>query len=98
MDRMPGTDDGVRWTVVFSGMVQGVGFRYTARSVARQFAVTGYVRNLPDGRVELVAEGIAAELERFVAAVEEAMAGYVRDRQQTQSPGTGEFDGFSIRF
>ena len=41
----------------FSGHVQGVGFRYTTRSVASRFAVTGYVRNLPDGRVELVAEG-----------------------------------------
>ena len=95
---MAGTDEPVRWTVLFSGMVQGVGFRYTARSVARQFAVTGYVRNLPDGGVELVAEGRSAELGRFVSAVQEAMAGCVRDRQQVSSPSTGEFDGFSIRF
>ena len=95
---MPGADDRVRWTILFSGVVQGVGFRYTVERVARQFAVAGYVRNLPDGRVELVAEGTPAELQRFIAAVEEGMGGYIRDRQHTESPGTGEFHEFSIRF
>ena len=95
---MPGADDRVRWTILFSGMVQGVGFRYTVERVAGQFAVDGYVRNRLDGRVELVAEGAPAELRRFVDAVEEAMGGYIRDRQQSESPGTGEFHRFSIRF
>ena len=47
----------VRRRVYFSGRVQGVGFRFTCQSLARGFEVAGYVRNLPDGRVELVAEG-----------------------------------------
>ncbi len=95
---MPGVHERVRWTILFSGIVQGVGFRYTVERVARRSAVAGYVRNLPDGRVELVAEAPRSELQRFVAAVEEAMAGYIRDAQRNESPGTAEFDGFSIRF
>src|SRR5471030_2081507 len=50
-----------RMKVFYSGRVQGVGFRYTARTVAAGFEITGYVRNLPDGRVELVAEGDDSE-------------------------------------
>ena len=48
-----------RLTVFYSGQVQGVGFRYTAKTVATGFEITGTIRNLPDGRVELVAEGAA---------------------------------------
>jgi acylphosphatase len=51
--------------IFYSGCVQGVGFRYTAKTVATGFEVTGIVRNLPDGRVELIAEGARGELEAF---------------------------------
>ena len=54
-----------RMQIFYSGSVQGVGFRYSVRSVATGFEVTGVVKNLPDGRVELVAEGAKAELEAF---------------------------------
>jgi acylphosphatase len=54
-----------RMTVFFSGHVQGVGFRYTAKTVAAGFEITGTIRNLPDGRVELVAEGTREELDAF---------------------------------
>lgn len=87
-----------RLTVLFSGNVQGVGFRYTARSVARGFDVAGYVRNLSDGRVELVAEGTAPELDRFVEAVQQEMSGYISESRVTRAPGTGEFHGFSVRY
>ena len=60
--------DRVCWTVQFSGMVQGVGFRYQTERVAQAFDVTGYVRNTPDGRVEVVAEGQPGEVQRFLAA------------------------------
>ena len=95
---MSGSDERVRWTILFAGTVQGVGFRYTTERVARSFSVAGVVRNLPDGRVEVVAEGARGELKRFVEAVEEAMTGYVRERQQTESPGTGQYRGFSVGF
>jgi len=87
-----------RQKVYFSGRVQGVGFRYTVERVARRFEVTGFVRNLPDGRVELVAEGLPAELARFAAAIAEAMAGHLDRAETSQPPATGEFTGFSIRY
>jgi acylphosphatase len=87
----------IRWTVVFSGHVQGVGFRYTTRNVARGFAVTGYVRNTRDERVELVAEGAAEELKRFVQGVQDEMGGNVQDQRVITGPATGEFAGFEVR-
>jgi acylphosphatase len=63
--------------VVFTGTVQGVGFRYTTMGIAQGFAVTGFVRNLPDGRVELIAEGADDEVERFLDAIRRRMAGYI---------------------
>jgi acylphosphatase len=69
--------DRERREVYFEGEVQGVGFRYTAQRVAAKFAVTGYVRNLPDGRVLLVAEGHPSEVDRFLAAVGNFVRRYV---------------------
>jgi acylphosphatase len=87
----------VRRTSIFSGHVQGVGFRYTARDVSRDFAVTGYVRNLPDGRVELVAEGDAADIDAFLARLAERMDGFINRRLDDDSPATGEFRDFGVR-
>ena len=83
--------------ILYSGHVQGVGFRYTARSVATGFEVAGVVRNLPDGRVELIAEGAPAELESFRAAVHDAgLAGFIRDEQVMWADAKNEFRGFEI--
>jgi acylphosphatase len=65
--------------VHYSGRVQGVGFRFTTHRLSRGFDVAGFVRNLPDGRVELVAEGGPAEVDAFLQAVWDAMAHYIRD-------------------
>jgi acylphosphatase len=86
-----------RKTVYYSGHVQGVGFRYTVRTIARRFDVTGFVRNLSDGRVELVAEGSAAELESFLRLVRSEMGHHIRDEKLDTQPGNREFDGFEIR-
>jgi acylphosphatase len=94
---MADASDRVCWTVWFSGSVQGVGFRYRTERIARAFEVGGYVRNLPDGRVELLAEGLQSEVERFLAAIEEAMAGFVRSRQRQEGPATGYYGEFGIR-
>ena len=67
-----------RRRVHFSGRVQGVGFRYTCQSLARDFEVAGYVRNLPDGRVELVAEGDRQEIDNFLTAIHREMAAYIQ--------------------
>ncbi len=87
-----------RWDVHFQGNVQGVGFRYTTRSVASRFAVEGYVKNLPDGRVRLVAEGEPDELGRFIEAIEAALGRYVVRTTRNEGAATGEFEGFAIRF
>ena len=85
-----------RRTVYFSGHVQGVGFRYTTQSIAREFQVTGFVRNLPDGRVEMVVEGNASELDQFVCRIGDVMQRNIRDAKTSESPATGEFRNFVI--
>ena len=86
-----------RMTVIYSGRVQGVGFRYTAKTVATGYEVTGTIRNLPDGRVELAAEGSRAELDAFRAALPDAgLASFIRDEQVTWAAAKNEFCGFEI--
>jgi acylphosphatase len=87
-----------RRVVHYRGMVQGVGFRYTTRRLAAGFRVTGFVQNLPDGRVRVVAEGTAAELDRFLAAIAERLGHYVDDVTISEEPAEGVFGGFDIRF
>ncbi|MFN3407943.1 MAG: acylphosphatase [Limisphaerales bacterium] len=83
--------------IFYAGRVQGVGFRYTAKTVAMGFEVTGTVRNLPDGRVELVAEGDRAELEAFAAAIRDSgLGGFIREETVHWQPATGGFRGFEI--
>ena len=86
-----------RREVVFSGHVQGVGFRYTTQDIAKQFNVRGYVRNLSDGRVELIVEGTRDEIARFLAAIHEHMGTFIRDVKSDSTPARGEFTDFSIR-
>jgi|HubBroStandDraft_1064217.scaffolds.fasta_scaffold115969_2 acylphosphatase len=81
----------------FHGRVQGVGFRYTAQNIAMRHNVTGYVRNLPDGRVELVVEGPDEETNQVVGDLQEKMSCYIRQIDKAQHPATGEFDRFFIR-
>jgi acylphosphatase len=83
--------------VFYSGRVQGVGFRYTTRGIAERYAVSGFVRNLVDGRVELVAEGAPAELDRFLGEVNNELGRYIGHAASTTDPSTGEFAGFTIR-
>jgi acylphosphatase len=83
--------------VHFAGRVQGVGFRYQALQVAREYTVTGYVQNLPDGRVRLEAEGDETEVGDFVAAVEERMTGYIRKTERSAGKRAAQFREFAIR-
>jgi len=86
-----------RKTCYFSGHVQGVGFRYTVKNVALRHDVRGFVRNLPDGRVELVMEGPDTEMDELVNEVCDRMSGYVKNVDQNIFPATNEFSQFSIR-
>lgn len=86
-----------RLQVFYSGRVQGVGFRFETRRVATGFEVTGMVRNLPDGRVELVAEGQRDELEAFQSAIRESGVGsFIRLEEASWKPAEGCFRGFAI--
>ena len=68
----------------YSGRVQGVGFRYTAREVACGYEVTGFVRNLPDGRVEMAAEGEEEEVKAFLDAIKASQLGsHIRGRMSS---------------
>jgi len=88
-----------RLEVLFSGTVQGVGFRYATERIAAHFKITGYVRNLPSGKVEVIAEGPETELKDFLAAVRESeMTRYIREARHAWSPPTGEFKFFGIRY
>lgn len=86
-----------RMHIFYSGNVQGVGFRYTVKTVATGFDLTGTVRNLPDGRVELIAEGAKDELEAFREAIRESGLGHFIQKEEV---GWGDaqqkFRGFEI--
>jgi len=84
-------------TVFFTGHVQGVGFRYTARQVAQEFEVTGFVTNLADGRVQLEVEGGVGEVNAFLAAIEDRMHGLIRKTERTAAMRPPQFAGFSIK-
>ena len=90
--------DQQRRTAVFSGNVQGVGFRYTATRLAQQYELTGYVRNRPDGAVEVVAEGAAAEIDSFLEELSNQMAGYVRSVKQQTAEALGDLHSFTVRY
>jgi len=86
-----------RRTVLFTGHVQGVGFRYTARRLASHHPVSGYVRNLATGQVELVVEAEPEAIDRFVSDVRRSMGDSITKVQSSTGPAQGEFQGFEIR-
>ncbi len=84
-----------RVTVFYSGRVHGVGFRATARYIACGFDVTGTVRNVPDGRVELIAEGTKAEIKAFLGAIATSeLSGFIARQVETWSAAQGNLRGF----
>ena len=86
-----------RREIYYSGRVQGVGFRYTTQQVASDFDLTGFVKNLSDGRVYLVAEAEPAELRRFLSEIDRRLGRYISDRKIAELAASGEFSNFSIR-
>ena len=91
------TDSAERRTILYTGTVQGVGFRFTTVRVLADVAVSGYVRNLVDGRVELVVEGEPSQTETAAERVRRALGSQIRAEAQDLGPATGEFQGFEIR-
>jgi len=84
--------------VHYWGAVQGVGFRMTTKRIAGQFAVTGYVCNLPDGQVEVVVAGEKGEIDGFLGAVAARMAPFIQGHRIVDASDQGaSFTGFEIR-
>jgi acylphosphatase len=83
--------------VFYEGRVQGVGFRYTVKTLAHGFDIVGWVRNLPDGRVELQVGGDVDEVEDFLGAVRESvLAGHIQKEDASIIPPLTGVRGFTI--
>jgi acylphosphatase len=86
-----------RAEVIFWGRVQGVGFRFTAEDVARDNNVNGYVRNVPDGTVELVIEGEESTLQKVIDSLNDLMGQVIEKYHVNWFPATGQFQRFEIK-
>jgi len=82
---------------MFAGQVQGVGFRDSTRRLAGPCDVTGFVRNLSDGRVGLVAEGERKQLDALLADINSELGHFIRTQQVDRRPATGRYSTFEIR-
>lgn len=82
----------------YSGRVQGVGFRFTTEEIARELGVCGWVKNLRDGRVELVAEAEEELLTKFLEEIKRIFSGYIKNVEIEYCPYSGEFKDFRIEF
>jgi acylphosphatase len=87
-----------RRTIHFSGEVQGVGFRATACRLATGRPLSGYAKNLPDGRVELVVEGEPADIDALVADLRGHFRLMIEEVASTPGTPTGEFASFGLRY
>lgn len=85
--------------IIFTGRVQGVGFRYSVKQLAAGYDVTGWVRNLPDGTVEMLAAGTSTEVEAFVTAIADGhLGGYIKEARRVEGDGSVPAGrGFEIR-
>ena len=84
--------------VFYSGNVQGVGFRFTARAIGQGLGISGFVKNLIDGSVEVFAEGEEALLKRFFEELEAEFSGYIRDVRKSDERPTGKAGSFRVEF
>jgi len=84
--------------VVFSGRVQGVGFRFTALNAASRYRLTGYVRNVSNGTVEMVVQGPAADIDNCINSIEQSFADYITGTKSEDIPPDPAYTDFKITF
>ena len=84
--------------IIFTGRVQGVGFRFTAHRIASLNQLKGYVRNLADGSVEMLAQGYIEDVDDCIENIKESFAGYIRDTQIDELPLDPRYKDFKITF
>ena len=84
--------------IIFTGRVQGVGFRFTAHRIAMGNLLKGYVRNLPNGSVEMLAQGYTEDVDDCINNIKESFAGYITDTQIDELPLDPRYKDFKITF
>lgn len=84
--------------VIYKGRVQGVGFRFTTQRIALRYELTGFVKNLPDGTVEMFAQGHTKDVADCLRDIDEFFDGYLKDTIIEDSPINGRFHSFGIAF
>ena len=84
--------------ILYTGTVQGVGFRYAVIHAARKLALAGWVKNLPDGRVELCVEGPEDKIKTLRQNINDRFNGYIKNQAETIHPPAGKFQDFQIVF
>ena len=84
--------------VIFIGRVQGVGFRFTARRAANRRQLTGFVRNVPNGTVEMLAQGRSEEIDDCIQDIKEYFAGYLKETRIEEIPPDPKYTDFQITF
>ena len=88
----------VRSHVLFSGSVQGVGFRYTTQRFAREFKINGWVKNLPDGRVEMMAEGSRERIDNLIFKLDRHFGSKINSKDVDWLDARGHFSDFTITY
>ena len=84
--------------IVFKGQVQGVGFRFTALNIAGQYQLTGYVRNAPDGTVEMLVQGPAGDIDGCISDIKDSFHGYVQETSVEDAVFDAKYKDFRITF
>jgi acylphosphatase len=84
--------------IIFTGRVQGVGFRFTARRAANRRQLTGFVRNLPDGTVEMLAQGCSEDIDDCIQDLKEYFSGYLKETRIEEIPPDPKHTDFKITF
>ncbi len=84
--------------IIFTGTVQGVGFRFTVQRHALSFELRGWVKNLPNGSVEVLVEGPKERIEAFCRNIESNFEGYIRNKNIQFVPAQDNFKIFQITF
>lgn len=88
----------VRAHIIFSGTVQGVGFRFTVQNYALNLGLKGWVKNLPNGSVEVMVEGSKRRIEELCQNIEDDFQGYIQDRDIQFVPAEESFGNFRITY
>jgi len=84
--------------IIFIGQVQGVGFRFTAFRIANRYKLSGFVRNAPDGNVEMLTQGSPDDIDNCIRDIQDSFAGYIRETKIEEVTLNPQYTDFKITF